>query len=1318
MKKRWISFCLLLAMLLSIAVPAYAIEPTSAEQTEGSDEKGSLIASDLSELTSLEEQESGEENASEAADASELQQSPENDAPAAPVSSSEEEQENAAPDEVSEDIADPVDENAALVEPTYTGESADEEEKSLSEEDPSVRSAASKAEQEAPAAPELISVEADRITIKARSGEEYSIDGGETWVMAEDGEETVCFDALTPETSYELIARRAESEFLAASPASEAAKVTTPAVSTENAEAAEAPDASENTAAEEDQESGKDSEKGAESDALVSDIPEAKNDSIALEGVEAEKAADVTEEPEAEDIVIAVRDANAKTNADVTEVLEAADDSKAAEDDEAKKDVDVLIRTKAETEDKSPEDVKAEESNDETDASVEDNNAIIDEDNKESETEEAEKEDGAIFELDFSEGRTSSDELFAVYVQRMFDGGSSASGAMLMRSIPHTEALNSECAEIEQRLKTEVRKIAEGEQSSTTVEIDYGDLGYTWEDLNPGSSDPEVSGRLQLIFTVLNRDATYELYWWGGKTNGVKITGTILRVTFIPAPDYKGSSDGVVDTGKITAAKKAVANANAIVSQYASYSDTAKLLAFYNTIRELTEYNWDVANDPDRDPSTTGSNPWNLIYVFDGDPATKVICTGYSKAFEYLCNRSTFQKDINCYCVSGTLYLNGSGGTHTWNIVTCGSEHYLMDVTNGRFLNYVVAGDVNTSYTCIDGGVYTYDSSTRGAYSSSALTVNMINWGYSNGILTVTCIGDFPDFFRFKNSYFGNEYSTVKKIVLKSAKTSLCGGLSRICSYAFYGSTGLEEISLPDGLVTLGDYSFSGCSSLKKVTLPSSLKTIGAYAFCDCGELVTLSIPSSVTSIGNYAFYMCKKLSGAMTIPSGVKTLGECTFFYCEKLSSVTLPAGLTSLGKYALGCLKSVSTITFNGNAPSFDANAFTGTKATAYYPVGNSTWTASVKQNYGGTITWKTSPLPAPVLTEAFNSATGVRVSWNAVAGAAKYQLLRKNLTKGETSWSVIGETTELTLIDKSAVSASRYTYSVRAVSSDGVIGSCDETGRTCTYIAKADITELKAVSNGVSITWSKPTGAKNFRVMRRADGTTKWTVIKVVEGTSFVDTTAKTGTKYWYTVRGVSMDNTVVINSYNGTGWSLNYAAAPVLTEAFNSSTGVRVSWKAVANAAKYRLLRKNLTLGETAWSTVGETNALSLIDKTAKSSHRYCYTVECIDSNGRTSSTYNATGRTCTYIAMSKITSIGSVSNGIKLIWSQPAGSKNFRIFRKTDGGSWVALKDIQGTSYVDTTAVKGVKYWYTVRAITLAGDMYINSYNASGWSCTR
>ncbi|MBR0040926.1 MAG: leucine-rich repeat protein, partial [Oscillospiraceae bacterium] len=440
-------------------------------------------------------------------------------------------------------------------------------------------------------------------------------------------------------------------------------------------------------------------------------------------------------------------------------------------------------------------------------------------------------------------------------------------------------------------------------------------------------------------------------------------------------------------------------------------------------------------------------------------------------------------------------------------------------------------------------------------------------------------------------------------------------GVTSIGDWSFQRCPALTTVTIPDSVTSIGEGAFAHCPALASLTIPGSVTSIGSWAFQECHSLTGITIPKNLTSIGVGAFSWCQGLtafsvasgntaftaadgvlftknkealfcypagkSGSYTVPSGVSSISAYAFEGCSLLSSVTIPGSVRSIGEWCFEFCDSLNTIRFTGSAPAIDEGAFNSVTATAYYPAGDASWTAEVRQNYYGTITWKAdssvSALTAPVLTEAFNSATGVRVSWLAVGHAAKYQLLRKNLTKGETSWSVVGETTDLTLIDKSAVSASRYTFSVRAVDANGNIGPCDETGRTCTYIAKADITELKAVTNGVSITWSKPAGAKNFRVMRKKDGETKWNVIAVIEGTSYIDTTAKTGIKYWYTVRGVSMDNTVVINSYNGTGWSLNYAPAPTMTEAFNSSTGVRVSWKSVSNAAKYRLLRKNVTLG---------------------------------------------------------------------------------------------------------------------------------------------
>ena len=88
-------------------------------------------------------------------------------------------------------------------------------------------------------------------------------------------------------------------------------------------------------------------------------------------------------------------------------------------------------------------------------------------------------------------------------------------------------------------------------------------------------------------------------------------------------------------------------------------------------------------------------------------------------------------------------------------------------------------------------------------------------------------------------------------------------------------------------------------------------------------------------------------------------------------------------------------------------------------------------------------------------------------------------------------------------------------------------------------------------------------------------------------------------------------------------------------------------------------------------------------------------------------------------MAKITSIVSTSSGVKLDWSKPAGAKKFRVMRRVDGtDAWTVIAVIEGTSYTDASAPKGVKLWYTVRAVTMANDMCINSYNGTGWSVTR
>lgn len=84
-----------------------------------------------------------------------------------------------------------------------------------------------KEEQVAPNTPPKISgYTSTTITVVAKDGEEYSIDGGKMWIKA-DKNDKIVFDGLIPGETYEVISRKAETASLNASMSSPAMSVTT-----------------------------------------------------------------------------------------------------------------------------------------------------------------------------------------------------------------------------------------------------------------------------------------------------------------------------------------------------------------------------------------------------------------------------------------------------------------------------------------------------------------------------------------------------------------------------------------------------------------------------------------------------------------------------------------------------------------------------------------------------------------------------------------------------------------------------------------------------------------------------------------------------------------------------------------------------------------------------------------------------------------------------------------------------------------------------------------------------------------------------------
>ena len=357
------------------------------------------------------------------------------------------------------------------------------------------------------------------------------------------------------------------------------------------------------------------------------------------------------------------------------------------------------------------------------------------------------------------------------------------------------------------------------------------------------------------------------------------------------------------------------------------------------------------------------------------------------------------------------------------------------------------------------------------------------------------------------------------------------------------------------------------------------------------------------------------------------------------------------------------------------------------------------------GKTITY----YQAPVLGSISNVNGGVKLTWESVAGIAKYRVYRK--TEG-TSWKKVGETTATNYTDNTAVSGTKYTYTVRCMDSSGnMVSAHDSTGLMITYVAAPAIS-TSVVNGGIKITWDKVTGASKYRVFRKT-GSGGWKTLADVTSGSYTDKTVESGSTYKYTVRCLDSEGNYLSDSASYK--TASYYSAPVLGTISNVYGGVKITWEGMSGVAKYRVFRK--TEG-TSWKKVGDTTSTSYTDKTAASGTEYTYTVRCLDASGNYTSMHDSTGKTIKYIAAPVISSVGYVNDGVKISWGKVTGASKYRVYRKKSGGGWEKVCDTTSTSCIDTPIDKfdevpeAIDYYYTVKCIDNNGNG-ISSFYSTG-----
>ena len=591
--------------------------------------------------------------------------------------------------------------------------------------------------------------------------------------------------------------------------------------------------------------------------------------------------------------------------------------------------------------------------------------------------------------------------------------------------------------------------------------------------------------------------------------------------------------------------------------------------------------------------------------------------------------------------------------------------------------------------------------------------------------------------------------------------------LEKIGYGAFSGCDNLETITGGSMVEYIGDSAFSGTKWDENVsttrgkatyigkcfykyvptesqlngynlTIKNGTKYICSYPFADFFALNAICIPSSVEKIVSYAFdgyyspinltdvyYMgTEEQWDQIDIETNNSYLYNSAIHY-DYGHSVIMPKitvftngnkGITVKWNAVNGASKYKLFRKTSGNGSWVPITTTGDTSYTDYSVIPGETYFYSVRcvssvfEVYVSTYYdkgWQQTYIAAPVLKPLTNSLNGVNVSWEASAGAVNYRVYRKNSAG---AWVKTGETADTSFVDKNVESGKTYTYTVKCISADGSKSESgfDHKGKTIQFIAAPVLKPLTNALTGVSVSWEASAGAANYRVYRKNKAGT-FVSIGETTSTDFVDTDAKSGNTYTYTVKGINNDG--ISSGYDHNGQAIRYISAPVISKLSNTTEGVKIEWNPPPCAGTYRICRLN---DEGNWIDVGTATNISFVDTNVESGKIYTYTVKCTNKDGEIISSFYP-GKKIKFIAAPVIYSLTKNSSGITVKWNKPAGStNNYKVFRRANNGIFSSIGNVTTTSFTDTTVQTGNTYYYTVRVLSADGKTNLSGYISSDY----
>lgn len=150
--------------------------------------------------------------------------------------------------------------------------------------------------------------------------------------------------------------------------------------------------------------------------------------------------------------------------------------------------------------------------------------------------------------------------------------------------------------------------------------------------------------------------------------------------------------------------------------------------------------------------------------------------------------------------------------------------------------------------------------------------------------------------------------------------------VEKIGNDAFYSSTSLKRVVLPNTIKYIGDNAFTFCYNLESINIPSSIIEIGSNAFNSCYKIESVSLPATLQKMGLNVFRDCHNLSLVQFNTPTIKEIPQLAFKNCTALTAFVIPKSVETISESAFeGCSSmQIVQIQDNSNLNRIGASAF----------------------------------------------------------------------------------------------------------------------------------------------------------------------------------------------------------------------------------------------------------------------------------------------------------------------------------------------------------------------------------------------------------